>query len=96
MYVASYGGLTPDYYHHLAMESGAYVPTDGHGLEIDMNGNFISVHCLRSGRYDIRLPFAADVLNLKTGKTVATSAKTVKADLEAGETRWYQLKARDE
>jgi hypothetical protein len=96
VYVASYGGLTPDYYHHLAMESGAYVPTNGHGLEIDMNGDFLSLHCLKSGKYDIRLPFIADVLNLKTGRTVATAAKSVKIHLEAGETRWYQLKARNE
>lgn len=96
VYVASYGGLTPDYYHHLAMESGAYVPTNGHGLEIDMNGDFLSLHCLKSGKYDIRLPFISDVLNLKTGRTVATAAKSVKIHLEAGETRWYQLKARNE
>lgn len=94
VYVASYGGLTPEYYHRLAIESGAYVPADGYGLEIDMNGDFMSLHCLRSGRYDIRLPFAADVQNLKTGGRVASAAKSIKMDLEAGETRWYRLKAK--
>jgi hypothetical protein len=91
VYVAAYGGFTPDYYHHLAMESGAYVPADGYGLEIDMNGDFMSVHCLKAGVYDIRLPFVANVINLKTGAMVASSVKAVKMELEACETRWYQL-----
>jgi hypothetical protein len=77
------------------MESGAYVPTNGHGLEIDMNGDFLSIHCLKSGKYDIRLPFVADVLNLRTGKAVGFAEKSVKMHLEAGETRWYQLKAQN-
>ena len=91
VYVASYGGLTPDYFHHLAKESGAYVPTDGYGLEIDMNGDFMSVHCLRSGKYEAKLPFSADVVNLKTGKPVASAARSIKMELQACETRWYQL-----
>ena len=94
VYVASYGGFTPDYFRHLGVESGAYVPTEKAGLEIDMNGDFVSMHCLRGGKYAIRLPFAADVINLKTGKTVATSAKSLKIDIEAAETRWYRLIAK--
>ena len=31
---------------------------------------------------------------LKTGKTVATSAKSLKIDIEAAETRWYRLIAK--
>ena len=91
VYVAAYGGLSPEYFHHLAQDSGAYVPTDGHGLEIDMNGDFMSLHCLKAGSYKVRLPFVADVLNLKTGRMAVTAAKSVKMNLEACETRWYQL-----
>ena len=91
VYVAAYGGLSPEYFHHLAQDSGAYVPTDGYGLEIDMNGDFMSLHCLKAGSYEVRLPFTADVLNLKTGRRTATAARSVKMDLEACETRWYQL-----
>ena len=91
VYVAAYGGLTPDYFRHLARESGAYAPTDVCGLEVDMNGDFMSVHCLRTGRYEARLPFRADVVNLKTGSKVASSALSFNMDIEAGETRWYGL-----
>ncbi len=91
VYVAAYGGLTPDYFRHLVEEAGGYVPSAKMGLQIDMNGNFMSVHCLKAGSYEIRLPFAADVLNLKTGVTAATAARSMKMDLEACETRWHQL-----
>ena len=93
VYVAAYGGLTPDYFHHLAKESGAYVPTAGHGLEIDMNGDFISMHCLVSGHYDFILPHECEVVNVKSGKKMQTSGKVLPLDLEAGETAWYRLKA---
>jgi hypothetical protein len=91
VYVAAYGGLTPDYFHHLAKESGAYVPTAGHGLEIDMNGDFISVHCLVSGRYDFTLPRKCEVVNMKSGKKEPVSGTVLPLDLEAGETAWFQL-----
>ena len=94
VYVASYGGLTPEYFHHLALESGAYVPTDGCGLEVDMNGDFVSVHCLVPGAYAFRLPFKAKVANLKTGE-VFPAATEFRMRLTAGETRWYRLRRED-
>ena len=91
IYVASYGGLTPDYFHYLAASSGAYVPTDAAGIEVDMNGDFLSVHCLRGGTENFALPFPARVTNLKTGRVVAERDNVIKMDLQPGETRWYAL-----
>ena len=91
VYIASYGGLTPDYFHHLAKESGAYVPVDGHGLEVDMNGDFISIHCLVPGEYVFRLPHPARVRNLKTGEAGSGMSGEIRMKLTAGETRWYGL-----
>ena len=91
VYVAAYGGLTPDYFHHLAKESGAYVPTAGRGLEIDMNGDFMSMHCLVSGHYDFTLPHECEVVNMKSGKKMPVSGKVLPLDLEAGETAWFWL-----
>ena len=91
VYIAAYGGLSPNYFHHLAKESGAYVPTDGYGLEVDMNGNFVSVHCLKQGKYSFKLPFAARVTNMKTGVVSAAAQTAIEMDLTAGETRWYQF-----
>lgn len=91
VYVASYGGLTPEYFHHLALESGAYVPVEKHGLEVDMNGDFISIHCLVPGAYDFKLPSAAIVRNLKTGAAGTQPVTSIPMKLTAGETRWYGL-----
>lgn len=92
VYVGSYGGLTPAYLNRLAHESGAYVPTGREGLEVDMNGNFLSVHCVRPGKYAFRLPFEATVVNLKTGVQVPLSGNSFELDLTAGESRWYRLR----
>ena len=67
-YVCEPSGLTPTLLNRLARESGAYVAVTRPGLQLNMNGNFISVHCLRPGAYDFRLPFACTVTNLKSGK----------------------------
>jgi hypothetical protein len=90
-YVAEPGALTPDYFHFLAKHAGAFVPVDRAGLEVDMNGSFVSVHCVRPGRYAFKLPFSASVVNLKTGKREG-SLEALDLDMEAGETRWYGLR----
>lgn len=91
VYVGSYGGLTPDLLHRLAKDSGAYVPTDRPGLEVDMNGDFVSLHCIRPGAYTFALPYAGLVRNLKTGAADPQPKKALSLDLTAGETRWYGL-----
>lgn len=91
VYAAAFGGLSAEYFHRLAMEAGAYVPTDRPGVQVDMNGDFISMHCLRPGRYDLRLPRKSAVLNLKTGRASSAKGGTLRLELEAGETRWYRL-----
>ena len=73
-----------------AHRAGAYVPCDRYGLQVDMNGGFISLHALISGEYAFRLPIAAErVRNLKTGLREKAPGGTLKLHLIAGETRWY-------
>ena len=92
VYVCEPGGLTPGLMNRLARESGAYAVTDRPGLQIDMNGDFVSVHCLRPGAYDLTLPFACEVVNLKTGRTEATEGRRLRLGLTAGETCRFSLK----
>jgi hypothetical protein len=87
--IAEPRGLTPKMLNALVREAGGYVPSRT-GLQVDMNGDFISIHCLMTGRYDFALPFAADVENLKTGKRIS-AAKSIPLDMTGGETRWYRL-----
>ena len=90
VYVAECGGMSPQYFNRLVRESGGYAPVDRPGIVVEMNADFLSVHCTIPGRYDFRLPFVADVENLKThAKTAA--ATHLDLDLTAGETRWYRF-----
>ena len=84
---------TAESIHRFAKEAGAYVPLDRSGVQVDMNGNFISLHCIVPGDYVFRLPFPAKVVNLKTGREARTErgGTMLPLNLVAGETRWYAL-----
>ena len=82
-------GLTAKMFNAFARSAGAYVPCDM-GLQVDMNGEFVSVHCLRTGRYDFTLPHEAEVTNLKTGRNLGTM-RSIPLDMTGGETRWYGI-----
>jgi hypothetical protein len=86
------GGVTPALFNRLAREAGSYVPVAGGGLlQVDMNGDFISIHALKTGRYDFSLPFPCKVVNIKTGREVLAPGNSIPLNLVAGETRWYSL-----
>ena len=92
VYVAAPGALTPGLLNRLARESGAYAAVDGTGLQIDMNGDFVSVHCLRPGSYDFRLPFPCAVDNLRSGMPEPVRDGCLKLTLSAGETCRFALR----
>ena len=77
-----------------ARRAGVYTPADRYGLQVDMNGGFLSLHCLIPGHYDFTLPFPAKVVNLKTGLPVSTTdgGRILPLDMVSGETRWYSLR----
>ena len=60
-----------------------------------MNGDFVSVHCLRTGKYGFALPYEAEVTNLKTGRNLGTM-RSIPLDMTGGETRWYSVDYRKE
>ncbi|MCQ2390721.1 MAG: LamG domain-containing protein [Kiritimatiellae bacterium] len=93
IYVAEAGGLTPALINRFAREAGCYAPVDGTGLQVDMNGDFVSVHCLRPGTYSFRLPFACRVMNLKTYAYEPVVSGALTLTLTAGETCRFRLLA---
>ena len=88
--VGQAAGLTPLFFNRLVREAGGYVPVEK-GLQVDMNGGFVSIVALETGHFNFRLPFPCEVVNLKTGQPVSTAGGTLALDLVAGETRWYAL-----
>jgi hypothetical protein len=91
IYVAEAAGLSPRFFNRLCRESGAYVPVAGGGLQVDMNGDFISVHALKNGRFDFLLPRPARVKNLRSRRYEAVDGLKLALELTAGETCWFRL-----
>lgn len=92
VYVCEPGGLTPGLLNRIARESGAYAAVDRSGLQINMNGNFISIHCLQPGHYEFKLPFACRVINMKNGQPENVKDNTLTLNLTAGESCRFALK----
>ena len=91
VYIADAGGLTPEYFNHLVKSAGGFTASTS-GLQIDMNGRFISVHCIKPGRYTIRLPQRSDVVNMRNNKKIASGAVEITIDAVAGSTYWFMLR----
>ena len=89
--VGSAGGLSPQYFNRLVREAGGYVPVEGGCLQVNMNGDFVSLHALKQVRCSFRLPFRCRVRNLKNGEWLRES-DSIPLDMSAGETCWFALK----
>ena len=87
-------GFRPARIISLVKEAGGYAPADRPGLEVDTDGAFMSVRCLKPGRWMVRLPFAADVVNLKSGQAERTDGDALTLELDAGTTCWFRLERR--
>ena len=75
-----------------AKAAGAYVPLPPNVVQVDMNGDFISVHCLVSGKYGFRLPRKCKVVNIKSAMEEPAEGGVLPLDLKAGQTSWFRLK----
>lgn len=75
--------------HGIALVADAYVPSEKYGLQVDMNGNFVSVHALLPGEYSLRFPYPAEVINLKNGHRRKMRGGVLRVSVFAGETLWY-------
>ena len=81
--------IKPVEFNARARAAGAYVPVEPNALEVDMNGDFLSVHALRNGTFDFKLPFPCKVRNVKSGQLEDVSGDTFKISVEAGQTCWF-------
>ena len=81
--------IKPVEFNARARAAGAYVPVEPNALEVDMYGDFLSVHALRDGTFDFKLPFPCKVRNVKSGQFEDVSGDTFKITVEAGQTCWF-------
>lgn len=89
IYIGEAGGLTPEYFNRIVREAGGYRLTNS-GFQCDTNGNFMSVHCMRSGKVVFAMPYKADVINLYNGKRYK-GVTELPLEVEAGSTYWFSL-----
>ena len=86
-------GIGAEELNAFARSAGAFVAAKP-GIEVDMNGDFISVHALVGGVWRINLPFPARVTNVKSGREEKADATGFDIDVTAGETCWFRIRRR--
>ena len=75
-------------------EAGGYMPVPAATVEVDMNGDFLSVHAIWDCKTDFVLPFDCRVVNLKSGREEKVVGGKLPLEMKRGETCWFGLSAR--
>ncbi len=92
VYCAAPGGLAPELLRNIALAAGVFVTADKPGLVIDMNDYFLSIHCVRGGKYRLNLPRTSEVTDILSGETVSAGTDLFEQEFTAQKTYWYSLK----
>ena len=93
IYISAPGGMSPGFFNRIVRHAGGYAPVNAGCLQVNMNGDFISVHALKAGRYDFKLPFPCKVTNVKSGKEEPAANGILPLNMTAGQTCWFTLDA---
>lgn len=86
------GGISAGAFNKIAREAGAYVALPPDVAQVDMNGDFVSVHALEDMDADFRLPYPCKVENLRSGKAERVRGGVLRLRMSAGETCQFALK----
>ena len=90
IYVCESAGVSPALFNRLVSEAGGFVATRP-GVQLNMNGDFMSVHALVGGRYRIRLPREGVVREVGGRGERFAKGSFPEIEIEAGETRWFEF-----
>jgi hypothetical protein len=89
LYLAAPQALGPQLMNNIAQQAGAFVAGDA-DEELDMNGNFASLHGLKSGDYHLHLPPGKTrVIDAFTGKVLSDKNATYTFPVQAQKTYWF-------
>ena len=89
IYLGAAQGLSGDLLNRIALEAGAYVAGPP-GQQINLSGEFASLHALRSGSYALTLPPGRKrVLDADTGRVLASNATEFTFPVVAQQTYWF-------
>lgn len=89
--LAAPNSLGGDLLNNIAKQAGAFVCGEA-GQSVFMNGNFISIHCMKSGPFTIKLPpDRSKVMEPFTGRELSKGSPTYTLDMLAGKTYWLMF-----
>ena len=92
IYIGAAQGLTDDWLNQLARQAGAYVAGPP-GQQLNLSGEFASIHALRAGNYTLRIPPGRQrVLDADTGRLLHTGVGEFTFSVQVGETYWFLFK----
>jgi hypothetical protein len=89
VFVGAPKGLSGHALHRIAREAGAYVAGPP-GCQVNLSGEFASVHALRTGTYTLILPPGRSrILDADTGRVLAQNIRAYTFPAEAQGTYWF-------
>jgi hypothetical protein len=89
IYIGAAQGLSDDLFNRIASEAGAYV-AGSPGHQLNLNGEFASLHALHSGDYTLTLPPGRSrVLDADTGKILDRGVRQFTLPVTAQQTYWF-------
>ena len=86
------GGISAGAFNKIAREAGAYVALPPDVAQVDMNGDFVSIHALADFEAEMSLPYPCKVVNLKSGREETTVDGKLLLRMSTGETCQFALK----
>jgi len=89
LYIAAPQALEPQLMNNIAKQAGAFVAGDAE-QQLDMNGNFASLHGLKNGVYHLQLPPGKTrIVDAMTGKVLLDGGTEYTFPVQAGTTYWF-------
>jgi len=89
IYLAAPQALGPQLMQNIAKQAGAFVAGDA-TQELDISGNFASLHGLKSGDYQLHLPTGKTrVIDALSGKVLSDKQSTYTFSVQAQKTYWF-------
>ena len=91
VFCAAPGGLDAELFNNIASDRGAYT-VSAPGLYSEVNDFFMSIHCCKSGKYNINLPRKVkQVRNAWNNQILGQNCSMITLDLQAWQSLWLIL-----
>ena len=91
VFLASPNALTAAQFHAIARKAGVHCVLEPDKAIVMLNNRFLAVTPLANGPVTVKLPFAAAVTDVFTGKVISSGQSSFQITLRTGENRFFRL-----